>query len=256
MALVWDRRVVKPVLLIRGDNNESDEIALSKLGIPAIIDPYLEINVASDHSGGLHLLELLESADAPLWLIATSVNSLKFWGSIVGQDRLRKAISVQKHVQFAAVGETTAEALREYGAGNVLIPKEATAKSLADELVAAFPVGHALIPGGNLAMRTLPTTLTSAGWEVSTAVVYITSRVEEEPKSAQMVRENQVGAILFRSPSAVRALTHFVSQPSVPLVCAGVTTAEAVEQQGLTVAALSPSPSAEVVASTIYSLLS
>lgn len=248
--------MVKPVLLIRGDNNESDEAALSELGIASIIDPYIEIDVAKDAGEGQHLLELLENTNSPLLLIATSVNALKFWGRIVGRDRLHRAIAGQRHLQFAAVGETTAEALRELGAEKVFVPKQATATSLATELVAAFPAGHALVPGGNLAMRTLPTVLSSAGWTLSQGVVYTTSRVENEPRSAQLVRDNHVGAILFRSPSAVRALTHFVPHPTVPLVCAGVTTAQALEEQGLTMAALSPSPSAMVVASTIYSILS
>ena len=248
--------MVKPVLLIRADNNESDESALSELGIPAIIDPYLEIEVADDHREGIHLLELLEDSDSPLWLIATSANALKYWAKIVGRDRLSGAIQGQKHLKCAAVGKATADALRDLGAGEVLLPKESTAKSLADDLVAGQSVSHALIPGGNLAMRTLPETLTTAGWSVSAAVVYATSRVGNEPKSAQLVRDKEVSSILFRSPSAVRALTHFVHHPNVLLVCAGTTTAQALELQGLPVAALSPSPSAEVVASTIYSLLS
>lgn len=248
--------MVKPVLLIRGDNNESDEAALTKLGIPSLIDPYIEIEVAGDPSEGQRLLALLETSTEQTWLLATSVNALKFWAKIVGEDRLRKAIASSNTLRFAAVGEATAQALRRLGADEVLTPKDATSKSLADELVGAFPIGHALIPGGNLAMKTLPATLISAGWRVSTAVVYTTSPIGKEPKSAQLVRDKEVSAILFRSPSATRAFTHFVPSPDVPLVCAGVTTAQALEGQGLIVAAVSPTPSAEVVASTIYSLLS
>lgn len=248
--------MVKPVLLIRGNNNESDETALTKLGIPTLVDPYIEVRVADDPGDGQRLLALLEDSGAPTWLLATSVNALQFWAKIVGENRLRTAIASRNTLRFAAVGEATAEALRQLGADEVLTPKDATGKSLADELVATFPKGHALIPGGNLAMKTLPATLISAGWQVSTAVVYTTFQIGKEPKSAQLVRDKEVSAILFRSPSAVRAFTHFVPNPAVPLVCAGVTTAEALEGQGLTVSALSPTPSAEVVASTIYSLLS
>ncbi len=248
--------MVKPVLLIRGDNNESDEAALTKLGIPSLIDPYIEVEVADDPSDGQRLLALLENSNTSTWLLATSANALKFWGQIVGADNLRKTIATRNTLRFAAVGEATADALRQFGAEEVLVPEEATGKSLADQLIAIHPAGHALIPGGNLAMRTLPATLISAGWQVSTAIVYTTSHIGQEPKSAQLVRDKEVSAVLFRSPSAVRALTHFVPSPKVPLVCAGVTTAQALQEQGLTVAALSPKPSAEVVASTIYSLLS
>jgi len=250
--------VVKPVLLIRSDNNDVDEAALTKLGIPSLIDPYIEIKVANDPSEGERLLSLLESSDYPLWLLATSVNALKFWSQIVGEDRLRSAIATRSDLRFGAVGETTADALRKFGAGEVIIPNEATAKSLADALVdtSPIPIGHALVPGGNLAMKSLPSTLISGGWLVSTAVVYTTSPVGEEPKSARLVRDQEVSAILFRSPSAVRALTHYVPNPSIPLICAGATTAQALEDQGLKATAISPMPSAEVVASTIYSLLS
>ena len=247
--------MVKPVLLIRSDNNEADQEALTKLGIPSVIDPYIEVAVASDPSTGEELLKKLKDSDGPLWLIVTSTNALKFWAKIVGEDRLRAVIANRINLKFAAVGAATEKALRTFGAEDIFIPDESTGKSLADGLIAANPVGHALIPGGNLAMKTLPSILISSGWKVSTAVVYTTSPIENEPKSARLVRENEVGAILFRSPSAVRALTSFVANPDIPLVCAGATTAKAVEAQGLKVAALSPKPSPEVVASTIYSLL-
>lgn len=247
--------MIKPVLLVRSSNNEDDEAALAELGIPSLIDPYIEIKVADDPSEGERLLSLLEGSDHPMWLLATSVNALKFWAHIVGEDRLRAAMTARGDVRFAAVGQTTADALSKFGASDVLIPNEATAKSLADALVNTSTTGHALVPGGNLAMKSLPSTLISAGWQVSTAVVYVTSPVEKEPKSTRLIREGEIGAILFRSPSAVRALTHFLPNPAVPLICAGATTAQALVDQGLVAAAISPKPSAQVVASTIYSLL-
>lgn len=247
--------MVKPVLLIRGDKNEVDEEALAKLGIPSLIDPYIEIRIVEDPTDGEQLLSLLEGSEDPVWLVATSVNAFKFWSQLVGKDRLSSVILKRPNLKFAAVGEATANALRNLGAAQVLIAKESTSKSLADDLVSIDPIGHALIPGGNLAMKTLPSTLMSARWRVNTAVVYTTSPVRNEPKSARLVRDREVSAILFRSPSAVRAFTHFVPNPVVPLVCAGVTTAQALEDQELKVAALSPKPSAEVVASTIYSLI-
>ena len=245
----------KPVLLIRSDNNEVDEAALTKMGIPSLIDPYLEISAAKDPSEGEHLFSLLESSSQSMWLLATSVNALKFWSRIVGEDRLRATLTSHTHLRFAAVGETTADALRQLGAKDVFIPNEATARSLAVALVSTATVGHALVPGGNLAMKSLPSTLISTGWQVSTAIVYTTAQVGKEPKSASLIRDREVSAILFRSPSAVRALTHFVPYPEIPLICAGVTTAQALEYQGLKAAAISMKPSAEVVASTIYSLL-
>ncbi len=247
--------MIKPVLLIRAENNETDQTALTKLGIPSLIDPYLEIRVSEDTTEGEQLLSLLEGSDDPVWLIATSVNAFRFWSQIVGADRLRLAIKNHPRVKFAAVGQATANVLRDFGADEVLISREFTGKSLADDLLAENSVGHAIVPGGNLAMKSLPTTLESSGWKVSTATVYTTSPVEKEPLSVPMIKNKEVSAILFRSPSAVRALTHYVPKPEVDLVCIGPTTAKALTDQGLMPVAVSPGPSSEVVASAIYSLL-
>jgi uroporphyrinogen-III synthase len=247
--------VVKPVLLIRGTNNESDQRALAKLGIESLIDPYIEIGLTNDPRDGENLLTLLSASQGPVWLIATSVNALKFWSQIVGEEQLRRALASRRDLRFAAVGEATAMTLREFGVNEIFVAPEATGNSLAESLVNEFPRGHAIIPGGNLAMKNLPSTLISGGWKVNTGVVYLTSTVRGDPKSAQLVRDGGVSAILFRSPSAVRALTHFVPNPGVLLVCAGITTAKEVVEHGLRVAALSPGPSADVVASTIYSLI-
>lgn len=252
----WALHVLKPVLLIRSDNNEADKEALGKLGIATLIDPYIDVAIESDSASAEELLNQLEKSPGPLWLLVTSTNALNFWAKGVGEGRLREAIAARADVNFAAVGSESAKTVEAFGGHDVFIPRESTGRALADELIISKEVGHALIPGGNLAMKILPTQLEAADWKVSTAVVYRTSAVVREPSSAQLVRDKEVSAILFRSPSAVRALTHFVVKPDVPLVCAGVTTAAAVEALGLDVAALSPKPSAAVVASTIYSLLS
>ncbi len=247
--------MVKPVLLIRAENNETDQAALTHLGIPSLIDPYLEIRVSSDTTEAAQLISILEGSEDPVWLVATSVNAFKFWSQIVGEDRLQSAIQKHPRVKFAAVGEATANVLRDFGASEVLISRDFTSQSLADDLLAQNSTGHAIVPGGNLAMKSLPTTLESAGWRVSTATVYTTSPVTKEPDSVRMIKNKEVSAILFRSPSAVRAVTHFVPKPEVDLICIGPTTAKALTDEGLIPAAISQSPSSEVVASTIYSLL-
>ena len=95
--------MAKPVLLIRGQGNESDQKALAKLGIASLIDPYTEINIANDRAEAENLLTLLSSARLPIWLIATSVNALKFWSQIVGEERLRQVLASRSDLQFAAI---------------------------------------------------------------------------------------------------------------------------------------------------------
>lgn len=247
--------VVKPVLLVRGESNEVDAHALNKLGIPTLIDPYLEISISKDPTEGLELFGLLRSVQGPLWVVATSRNAIRFWAMMVGEERLHSELQAHPNLKFAAIGEASADALRSYGASEIFLPSNAQAQTLAEELVQKYPKSHVLIPGGNLAMPNLPSILTTAGWTVFLAQVYTTERVSIEPQSAEGVRKGEFSAILLRSPSAVDALTHFVPKPQVRLVCAGSTTASAVQALGLKVDALSPKPTPDAVAGAIYSLI-
>ncbi|MDP1720547.1 MAG: uroporphyrinogen-III synthase [Candidatus Nanopelagicaceae bacterium] len=247
--------MVKPVLLIRSENNEDDSAALGKLGIPSLVDPYLEITATSDQREGMRLFELLRSSMEPLWVIATSRNSIRYWAQMVGEEQFRAELQTRESLNFAAIGEATAQTLRDYGAPVVFLPSHPDATTLAEELVLLGPRSHALKPAGNLAMPHLPLILRNSGWIVDTAEVYRTSQVSAEPQSAGLLRNGEFSAVLLRSPSAVDALVHFVPMPLVPLVCAGSTTAAAVYAHGLKVDALSPKPTPEAVASTIHSLI-
>lgn len=248
--------MAKPVLLIRSENNEGDSVALGKLGIPSLVDPYLEIMAASDQREGLQLFELLRSTTQPHWVIATSSNSIRYWAQMVGEEQFRIELQTRENLNFAAIGEATAQTLQGFGAPDIFLPSHPDAATLAAELVLLDPQSRALIPGGNLAMPNLPLILRNSGWAVATAQVYRTSRVSAEPHSVALLRKDEFSAVLLRSPSAVEALVHFVPQPLVPLVCAGSTTASAVYAHGLQVAAQSAKPTSEVVASTIHSLIS
>lgn len=247
--------MIKPVLLIRSENNEDDSDALGKLGIPSLVDPYLEITVTGDQREGMKLFKLLRSSTEPLWVIVTSRNSIRYWAQLVGEEQFRTELQTHGGLNFAAIGEATAHTLRHYGASEVFLPSHAAAATLAEELARLDPRSRALIPGGNLAMPNLPLILRNSGWVVDTAEVYRTSRVSAEPHSAGLLRKGEFSGVLLRSPSAVDALVHFVPKPLVPLVCAGSTTASAVYAHGLQVDALSPNPTPDVVASTIHSLI-
>ena len=245
----------KPVLLIRAHGNDEDVDALAKLGIASLVDPYLQISASDDASQAHNLLSLLVSNPGPLWLIATSVNAIGYWAELVGKNLLRKSIASRTDLNFAAIGAKTSEILRQYGAKEISVPEEANSIALANLLKRGHLPGHALIPGGNLAMKNLPISLLDSGWQVSTALVYATQTITDEPHSTQLLRNQEISAVLLRSPSAVRALTHFVPAPKIPLVCAGATTAQAVEAQGLSVAAISAGPTPGAVAVTVRALL-
>ena len=245
----------KPVLLIRASSNEADADALAKFGIRSVVDPYLQLSITPDANPALTLLSEIASCPSPIWIIATSVNAIEYWAKLVGENTLRKTFISQPDLHFAAIGVKTAETLGQYGAKEVLVPPKANSLALAEVLVSDPRPGHAFIPGGNLAMPNLPASLLAAGWKVSTATVYVTETVAHEPKSVQLLRDQEISAVLLRSPSAVRALTHFVPSPKIPLVCAGTTTARAVQAQGLAVATISAEPTPTAVAVALRAFL-
>jgi len=132
---------------------------------------------------------------------------------------------------------------------------DASAQGLIENLSTIAP-GRAIFPRGDLALRTLPEGLRELGWEVDEGVVYQTSSVAERPASAQLIEQGLISAVVVRSPSAVRALIAHARVPdSVPIVCAGRTTASAAVEAGLSVAAIATSPSSADVARAVATLL-
>ena len=195
---------VKPVLLIRAAGNESDQRALKQVGIESVIDPYLKITPAKDPAGAFELLAELKSTNEPIWVIATSANSLRYWAHIVGVEKLKSEFSKNQKIRFAAIGSKTAQIFREYGAQEVLQPNLATGKALLDELL-QMPKAHAIMPIGNLTLRLVQDGLIAGGWSVNALIVYTHESVATKPESVSGVENGEFAAVILRSPSAARS---------------------------------------------------
>jgi uroporphyrinogen-III synthase len=254
---MWAPAMTKPVLLIRADGNQDDAQALADLGIETVIDPYIRIDRAPDAADAQRLLAEL-ALPGSKWLIATSVNAIRCFAELVGADVLRKAIASSVDLNFAAVGERTAQSLRDLGATEVLTPALSDSAALA-EMLANIGTQQsprtAIIPSGLLAMKTLPNKLEAAGWKLIQGVVYTTVTVAIEPETSAAARAGGFGAVIFRSPSAARAFLSFVPGPKMPLVAAGFTTAKVIEDAGLTVASIPSNPTPKSVAAAVSELL-
>jgi uroporphyrinogen-III synthase len=253
-------QMTKPILLIRANGNENDALALAKLGLDSVSEPYLEISPVTGPGPAKRLLDELEKAD---WLIATSLNGGRFWAELVGQTQLTAAIwkGLRRGLNFAAIGEATAIALKSFGAQEVLVPAVAYGDALAKVVIAAHGEnsGHAeysrplaVIPSGNLAMETLQQELTDAHWAVHTEVLYVTAPVKEAPATAGRVISGEFAAVLLRAPSAAKAFAEFVDHNQIPVICGGKTTARKAQELGLNVVAVCSSPSSSAAAQTIF----
>ena len=257
--------MTKPVLLIRADGNEADAAALAALGVPSVSESYLTISAVGGESGfgtAVKLLDAVSALGATDWVVATSLNGLRYWAELAGKAKLSAALNAaeSRGVRFAAIGDATAAKYAEFGIDDVLVPSVSTAAGLADALLALAPVHNgknpkAVIPLGNLAMPTLTTALDVAGWILQAGVVYETAPVAATPDSVAGLQAHEFGAVLLRSPSAARALVEHAGAVSVPVICGGPTTAETARQLGLRVAAIANGTSPEATAQAIFEVL-
>jgi uroporphyrinogen-III synthase len=243
-----------PVLLIRSAGNEEDASALSQFDIPTLIDPYLTISTSKNSEDAQALLNHLKNAPAPIWIVATSVNAIERWADLISSEELLKAITDRSELQFAAIGDKTAAVLNKYGAKNVLIPKVANAESLVATLL-SHEKATIILPSGNIAMKTLPSQLGATGWQIHRGVVYETEFVKNPPKSVELVERKEISAIVFRSPSSVRAFFTFITDTELPLICAGETTAKELEFLNKECSIISANPSPKAVAEAVKSVL-
>lgn len=244
----------KPVLLIRSAGNEEDAAALAEQGITALVDPYLKITTSANSDDAEEMLMKLKVIPDPIWLVATSVNAIECWAELVGAETLKKVLIERHELKFAAIGEKTASILMKYGAKDVLIPKEASAAALVTVL-SGFSKANLVLPSGNIAMKTLPFKLNQTGWIVHRGIVYDTEFVKSPPKSVDLIKKGEIAAIIFRSPSSVRAFFSFVDDVQIPLICAGDTTARELESLKKECAIISDSPKPVSVAQAVKKVL-
>jgi uroporphyrinogen-III synthase len=190
---------MREVLLVRalgGDDRDAE--ALRSRAVPFVEDPFLTVAACTDDQAtarATHVLDAIAvSAD---WLVVTSQAALRALSALRGDDALRGAVAdgVGRGLRVAAVGPSSAEALKGLGAADVLVPSPSTAAALRDRL-AVLPPGSIIAPQGSQAMKGLASGLREHGWTVDEQVVYETTTVTTRPPTADRLAEGR----LCRSP--------------------------------------------------------
>ncbi|WP_431835770.1 uroporphyrinogen-III synthase [Cellulomonas sp. Y8] len=146
-------------------------------------------------------------------------------------------------VRVAAVGGSTARALREAGVRVDLVP---TGRSSAVALLAAWPAAgedpaRVLLPLGDLAAPTMAEGLTARGWPVDVVVTYRTvPGPAPEPEVRDAYAAGQVDAVLLTSGSTARNLLAMLGAPPAGTLvcCIGDSTAAEARRAGLPVHAV------------------
>jgi uroporphyrinogen-III synthase len=237
------------ILLIRPNKNEADKQALEAKGFNVQIDEYLSINQVDNPEGAKNMLQAIKKPGKK-WLLATSTNAMDYWQRQLPENALQQAITSAKDIHFGAIGSQTKSILEAFGAKDVITPKSNNGQSLAEQLAETEPA-TVIQPAGSIAMKDIPNTLEPMGFEMITEVVYSTEEVTETPKSVTQIANNEIDAVLFRSPSAARAFLKFNPNPNLKLISAGKTTAKQLASLGFEANLVIEKPDPESIAEAI-----
>ncbi len=183
-----------------------------------------------------------------LWVAFTSTNAVKAVREKLEEFGLDARAFAG--VKVAAVGETTAQALVEFGIKPDLVP---SGQQSSEGLLADWapydevfdPMDRVLLPRADIATDTLLAGLKDLGWQVDDVTAYRTVRAAPPPaETREALKGGGFDAVLFTSSSTVRNLVGIAGKPhdTTVLACIGPQTAATAEELGLRVDVLSPRP--------------
>jgi uroporphyrinogen III methyltransferase/synthase len=183
------------------------------------------------------------------WIAFTSVNAVR----AVREKFEEYGLDARAFagIKVAAVGESTAAALREFGIMPDLVPeKKQSAEGLADAWPAyddvLDPINRVLLPRADIATESLLARLTDLGWEAEDVTAYRTVRAAPPPAPIrEAIKGGGFDAVLFTSSSTVRNLIGIAGKPHAVTVIAviGPETAKTAAEFGLRVDVMAPRPS-------------
>lgn len=182
------------------------------------------------------------------WVAFTSVNAVKAVREKLEEYGLdARALS---GVKVAAVGDTTAQALIDFGIRPDLVP---SGQQSSEGLLADWapyddvfdPIDRVFLPRADIATDTLLAGLQELGWQVDDVTAYRTVRAAPPPaETREALKGGGYDAVLFTSSSTVRNLVGIAGKPhdTTILACIGPATDATAKELGLRVDVLAPKP--------------
>lgn len=196
----------KRIAVTRSRDQASELSArLHELGADVIELPLIHISKEVDKQTLADVLAELGSYD---WIVFTSANGVRYFFEEF--HRIFDDVRSLGLLRFAAIGDTTANAIKEQHIRVECQPKVATAEALADELIASGSLDNAkiLVITGNLNRDVLVKKLEEARAIVDRLQVYKTEKTDlRDDAAATDFRDHGADAILFASSSAVQSFT-------------------------------------------------
>ncbi len=228
-----------PVVVTRAEGSDGPlSRELRELGLTVLSWP--AVSVASADPGALD--EALAVVQDFSWIVFASRHAVA--------AVLEQMPDAPAGVRIAAVGQATAQVLRQRGWPVHLVPEEASAASLIAAFAAQWSNGQAgvkvLYPASSRALPTIAAGLRQLGASVTQVEAYRTQATTLDIEECRAwIARGGIGAVTFTSPSAVSELAQALGETDFQRLLAG---AAAVAIGRTTAAELSAHGRAAVVA--------
>ena len=227
------------VVVLRGESRATELIAaLERAGAEVVHIPAVTFAAPEDWGP---VDAVLPRVGGFRWAAFTSANGVDFFlRRLLESGRDVRALS---GVRLAAVGPSTASALRRHGLVHEIMPERFDSRSLGNAIAGSGQAGDTvLLPRGDLADDALPSALRERGLQPTPIVTYRTMGAPGLDVRAREALEGGVDAVVLTSPSTVRNLVHALDGGAerlrgVAVISAGPTTTRAAEAEGLAVSA-------------------
>jgi uroporphyrinogen III methyltransferase / synthase len=250
-------REPKRVVVTRSEASDGPlSSELRNLGLPVLLWPAVTVEMTEPGPLEAALAEI----DSFQWIVFASRHAV---AAVTGVMATPPA-----GVRIAAVGQATAQVLRQRGWTVDLLPSESNAAALVDAFAAEGGLDIAtrtriLYPASSRALPTIAAGLKQLGAEVIQVEAYRTesSNALDVEDCRSWIARGSIGAVTFASPSAVDELEHALGKDdfdrllaAAAAVAIGPTTARALTERGHT-PALAESATLQGLAQTTHRLL-
>jgi len=207
---------IKPVVVTRAESSDGPlSRELRSLGLRALLWPAVSVTTADLGP----LTAALAAVTSFGWIVFASRHAVA--------AVLERLPAAPEGVRIAAVGQATAQVLRQRGWPVDLVPDEASAAALIDAFAAQWPARDAgvkiLYPASSRALPTIAAGLTQLGAQVTQVEAYCTEGAAalDVADCRDWIARGAIGAVTFASPSAVTELARALGEQDFQRLLSG-----------------------------------
>lgn len=182
--------------------------SIRKLGGNPVIFPVLEISDVKDKAPLLKLVQQLDQYDLAIFVSPNAVHQ----AMRLIQTHCKSRPILPQHIKIAAVGKGSADALKEYGINQVIIPVDRFDSEALLELEALQHISgkHIIIFRGNGGRPLLGDTLLQRGAVIDYAECYYRGKPDVDPRKLSALIANwshgKINAVIITSTEGLQNL--------------------------------------------------